>query len=73
MQKAPRLRVWVATGLYDSLNSCAGNEATVAALPRAVAGRFVLRCYAGGHMMYETLRERARFGNDFAAFVAKRT
>lgn len=71
MQKAPRLRTWVAAGLYDSLNSCAGNQATVAALPKPIAARFVLRCYAGGHMMYEDKAEAVRFGNDFAAFVTK--
>ena len=70
MQKAPRLRTWVAAGLYDSLNSCAGNQATVAALPKAIAARFVLRCYAGGHMMYEDPAEAVRFGKEFAAFVA---
>ncbi len=69
MQKAPRLRTWVATGLYDSLNSCAANRATVAALPTTIAARFVLRCYAGGHMMYEDPAETKRFGHDFAAFV----
>lgn len=69
MQKAPKLRAWVATGLYDSLNSCAGNEAVVAGLPKAVAARFALRCYAGGHMMYEDSRETLRFGRDLAAFL----
>jgi len=71
MQKAPRLRTWVAAGLYDSLNSCAGNEATVAALPKAVARRFDLRCYEGGHMMYEDPRETVSFQKDFAAFLRK--
>jgi carboxypeptidase C (cathepsin A) len=69
MEKAPRLRTWVAAGMYDSLNSCAGNRATVAALPKTIAARFVLRCYAGGHMMYEDPAETLRFGRDFAAFV----
>jgi len=69
MEKAPHLRAWVATGLYDSLNSCAGNEAVAASLPKAVAARFTLRCYAGGHMMYEDGRETLRFGKDLAAFL----
>lgn len=69
MQKAPGLRTWVAAGLYDSLNSCAGNRATVTALPKDMAARFVLRCYAGGHMMYEDPAESLHFGRDFAAFV----
>jgi carboxypeptidase C (cathepsin A) len=69
MEKAPRLRTWVAAGMYDSLNSCAGNRAAVDGLPKTVAARFVLRCYAGGHMMYEDPAEALRFGRDFAAFI----
>ncbi|KQM62306.1 MULTISPECIES: S10 family serine carboxypeptidase-like protein [unclassified Sphingomonas] len=71
MTKAPRLRVWVATGLYDSLNSCAGNAATVAGLAGDLSRRFTLRCYAGGHMMYEDRQETARFGKELAAFLGK--
>lgn len=71
MTKDPTLRVWVATGLYDSLNSCAGNAATVAALPAAIRARFTLRCFAGGHMMYEDPRETRRFGDELAAFLGK--
>ncbi|MFC0202929.1 S10 family serine carboxypeptidase-like protein [Novosphingobium soli] len=69
MEKAPALRTWVAAGRFDSLNSCAANAATVAALPAAVAVRFVLRCYEGGHMMYEDDRETQRFGREFSAFL----
>ncbi|AOH82668.1 peptidase S10 [Sphingomonas panacis] len=71
MQKAPRLRAWVAAGRYDSLNSCPGNAATVAGLPRSVATRFTLRCYAGGHMMYEDAAVKTRFGRDLADFLAR--
>jgi len=71
MQKAPRLRAWVAAGQYDSLNSCAGNAATVAGLPQSVATRFTLRCYAGGHMMYEDTAVKTRFGRDLADFLAR--
>lgn len=69
LAKDRALRVWVATGLYDSLNSCAGNTATVAALPAGLRARFILRCYAGGHMMYEEPRETRRFGDDLASFL----
>lgn len=71
MEKYPKLRTWVAAGRFDSLNSCAGNEATVAALPRSVAARFVLRCYEGGHMMYEDDRETLRFGRELSAFLTR--
>jgi len=71
MAKDRALRVWVATGLYDSLNSCAGNAATVAALPTGLPRRFTLRCYAGGHMMYEDPRETRRFGEDLSRFLGR--
>ena len=69
MAKDRALRVWVATCLYDSLNSCAGNAATVAALPDGLPRRFTLRCYAGGHMMYEDPRETRRFGKELSRFL----
>ncbi len=69
MIRAPKLRVWVATGMYDSLNSCPGNDLTVAGLPKSQADRFTLRCYAGGHMMYEDARQTLIFGHDLAAFL----
>lgn len=72
MEKAPDLRTWVAAGLYDSLNSCLGNEETVADLPRAIGARFSLRCYEGGHMMYEDPTQTLRFGRDLAAFLRGR-
>jgi len=69
MEKAPALRVWVAAGMYDSLNSCAGNRATVAALPSGIAQRFSLHCYAGGHMMYEDPAVTRPFGADLRRFL----
>ncbi|MXO66169.1 S10 family serine carboxypeptidase-like protein [Altericroceibacterium endophyticum] len=71
MEKNRDLRVWVAAGLYDSLNSCAANEATIANLAPQLAERFTLKCYAGGHMMYEAEGQRQPFDRDIAAFLAK--
>lgn len=68
LEKSPSFRVWVAAGLYDSLNSCTGNEYTVSALPAASAARISLHCYAGGHMMYEDAKETSRFGRDVSSF-----
>lgn len=72
MQKAQSLRTFVATGIYDSLNGCSANRATVAALPPDVARRFTLRCYEGGHMMYEEPGTLERFNDDIAAFLGGR-
>ena len=70
MRKDPHLRGYVATGLYDSLNSCENIAAVVAALPDATGDRFTAQCYRGGHMMYEVPQEAIRFGNDVTAFIA---
>lgn len=69
MRKSPGMRVFVAAGLYDSLNSCAANEATVAALPSAIAARVALHCYAGGHMMYDSADVRTKFAADLISFI----
>ncbi len=70
MEKEPALRTFVAAGLYDSLNSCLGNALTVARLPRAVSTRFTLRCYEGGHMMYDDPTQTERFGRDLTQFLS---
>ncbi|WP_338447150.1 peptidase S10 [Pelagerythrobacter marensis] len=69
LQKMPAMRVFVAAGLYDSLNSCAANEATVATLPRDVAPRIRLHCYRGGHMMYDDPAVAKKFGSDVRSFL----
>jgi carboxypeptidase C (cathepsin A) len=63
------LRVFVAAGRFDSLNSCAGNPWMVATLEPDLASRFTLRCYEGGHMMYRDEAERLRLSKDVAEFV----
>jgi carboxypeptidase C (cathepsin A) len=68
----PKLRVLVAAGLYDSLNSCAGNRELQARLDPKVAGRFRFGCYLGGHMMYRDAEARAQLGRDVRAFVSGR-
>jgi hypothetical protein len=65
----PRLKLFVAAGRYDSLNSCADNSWTVSRLDPAVAKNISLGCYAGGHMMYDTKAARVSLRDDIAAFV----
>ncbi|EJL31615.1 peptidase S10 [Novosphingobium sp. AP12] len=68
LEKAPALRVFVATGLYDSLNSCAANREAARDFPGALAERIEARCYQGGHMMYEDPAESQQFANHLSAF-----
>lgn len=65
------LRVFVAAGRFDSLNSCAGNIAT-AAKEADLAGRISTHCYEGGHMMYRDQPTRLQLSKDLAAFIAGR-
>jgi carboxypeptidase C (cathepsin A) len=69
MEKAPAMRVMVATGLYDSLNGCAANRQAAADFPRALSERITAHCYRGGHMMYEEPAEAVQFASDLSAFM----
>ena len=66
----PRLKTFVAAGLYDSLNSCAGNAYLVSQLEPQVARNFTIACYTGGHMMYDGRDARDRLKNDVSKFIA---
>lgn len=64
----PRLRVMVAAGLFDSLNSCPANEYVVTHLEPALRDNFTIGCYVGGHMMYEDRDARFRLDRDASRF-----
>lgn len=66
----PHLKVMVAAGMYDSLNSCAANNALKARLPASAAGNFTMKCYWSGHMVYRDAAARARISADIKAFVS---
>ena len=71
MQINPALKVFVAAGLYDSLNSCAVNDALVPALEPALGANITAKCYEGGHAMYEEPRVRSVMTRDVAAFLRR--
>jgi len=64
----PELRTFVATGVFDSLNSCAGNSFLLSQIAADRATRITFRCYEGGHMMYEDRDARFRLKRDIAQF-----
>jgi carboxypeptidase C (cathepsin A) len=68
MDLDPALRTFVATGMYDSLNSCSGNEYLLSQLPSRDAARITFRCYEGGHMMYEDREARVGLARDIGRF-----
>ncbi|MDZ4371677.1 MAG: peptidase S10 [Phenylobacterium sp.] len=60
----PALKVLVASGLYDSLANCAGDDDVARRLPPALKAAMTFRCYPGGHMMYRETPVRVQFSND---------
>jgi len=66
----PKLRVLVASGLYDSLANCAGDDETAKTLPAPLKAAMAFRCYPGGHMMYRDAPTRLSFSRDVRALVS---
>lgn len=66
----PKLKVLVAAGLYDSLNSCAANGELRKRLDPKVQANFTMKCYSGGHMMYRDPLAREQLSADVRAFVS---
>src|SRR6266511_2648567 len=65
----PSLKAFVAAGLYDSLNSCAGNDYLVSQLEPELKRNITARCYAGGHAMYESPGPRRQLKQDIGKFI----
>jgi carboxypeptidase C (cathepsin A) len=65
----PKLKVLVASGLYDSLANCAGAAETERNLPPPLKAAMTFRCYVGGHMMYRDAPSRAALSRDVRALV----
>ena len=65
----PSIKVFVATGLYDSLNSCSGNSYLVSELEPKIRKNFTLVCYKGGHAMYHDGDVRLQMKRDIAGFI----
>jgi carboxypeptidase C (cathepsin A) len=66
----PKLKVLVASGLYDSLANCAGAAETGRTLPAPLNAAMSFRCYPGGHMMYRDTPTRLQFSRDIRALVS---
>jgi carboxypeptidase C (cathepsin A) len=65
----PSLKAFVAAGLYDSLNSCAGNAYLVSQLEPELKRNITARCYDGGHAMYESPGARRQLKQDISKFI----
>ena len=67
----PKLKVLVATGLYDSLGNCAADTERARGLAPALKAAMSFRCYVGGHMMYRDPASRTALTRDVRALVAQ--
>jgi hypothetical protein len=65
----PSMKAFVAAGLYDSLNSCAGNSYLISQLKPEFSRNITARCYEGGHMMYESPSARQQLKQDIDKFI----
>jgi hypothetical protein len=72
MEIDPNLKVLVAVGLYDSLNSCSGNLEVVKRFP-GLAPRFTNKCYLGGHQFQRMPGTQEQFAKDFSEFIVRAT
>lgn len=68
----PSLKVLVAAGWHDSLNSCAANREIEARLTGPVGQAVSFRCYVGGHMFYRDQPSRLAFSRDVRALIEGR-
>jgi carboxypeptidase C (cathepsin A) len=72
MEINPSLKVFLAAGKYDSLNSCADNTYLVGHIQPPEFGRNITAgCYPAGHMMYDTKAARLELKRDAAEFIRK--
>jgi carboxypeptidase C (cathepsin A) len=69
----PAMKAFAAAGLYDSLNSCAANEEQVAQLEPPLKANIIVRCYDGGHMMYDEPAVRRQVTRDITEFYQRAT
>lgn len=70
VDRNPDMKVLVASGMYDSLASCAANREVSSRLEGALKEAFAFKCYEGGHMMYRDAAAHVRLRNDVKALIA---
>jgi carboxypeptidase C (cathepsin A) len=68
----PQIKVLVAAGRYDSLNSCTANSETERNLTGQVKAALRFKCYVGGHMFYHDQPSRLTFSQDIKAMIEEK-
>jgi pimeloyl-ACP methyl ester carboxylesterase len=67
----PRMKVLVATGMYDSFLPCAIGDEIERELPANLRGAIDFKCYVGGHAMYKDDSTRSEFSRDVKAWIER--
>lgn len=65
----PEMKILVASGLFDSMSTCAAYEETGLHLPPDLRRAVAFKSYAGGHMMYLDPPARLQFTLDVKALI----
>jgi carboxypeptidase C (cathepsin A) len=68
----PALKVFVAMGVYDSLNSCAHTRYIIGQADPSLGHNIKLGCYESGHVIYQTKQARLELKRDIANFIRER-
>jgi len=71
VELASEIKVLVAAGLYDSLNSCAANGEIARQLEGVLQQAYRFACYSGGHMMYRDELARQQLARDIRKMTAR--
>jgi carboxypeptidase C (cathepsin A) len=69
MAMDPSLKVYVAAGLYDSLNSCVHNSYVISQIEPEFGRNMKAGCYDSGHVIYATKEARLRLKQDIVKFI----
>ncbi|HEV2386287.1 MAG TPA: hypothetical protein VGS20_03430 [Candidatus Acidoferrales bacterium] len=66
----PRIKVMVASGIYDLTTACTVDREIARHLPPKLERAITFKCYAGGHMMYRNPPIRLQLTRDVMALIA---
>jgi carboxypeptidase C (cathepsin A) len=66
----PRMKVLVASGIYDLTTECSLDQEIARRLPPNLKEAMTFKCYVGGHMMYRDAQPRLQLTRDVKALIA---
>jgi carboxypeptidase C (cathepsin A) len=65
----PKLKILVASGMYDGFQPCGADAEIWASLPAKLKASMTFKCYQGGHAMYLDEPARLELTRDVAALI----